>query len=63
MMRVSIENVGDGTLVAFSDGSSIWFDSRANAAEFGRNLMMVAALGGDTLDGAPALGMTGGDCP
>lgn len=54
-VSVVVENVGDGTLITFSNGGTIWFDSRGDAAEFGRNVMMVASLGGDTLDGAPVV--------
>jgi hypothetical protein len=43
---VTIENVGEGTLVTLTGGGSLWF-------RFGSQLALVATLGGDTLDGAP----------
>lgn len=62
-MTVTIENVGDGTLITLASGGTIWFDSRVDAAAFGRKLMMVAALGGDTLDGAPVVDAADGQGP
>lgn len=52
MAEIQIENVGAGTLVTIN-GATIHFESRADAAEFGTKLAMVASLGGDVLDGDP----------
>lgn len=49
-MQVDIQRVGDGVLCTFETGAAIHFESRADAALFGQNLMLVATLGGDTLD-------------
>lgn len=44
-----MECVGDGVLVDVA-GVSLFFEDRSDAETFGRDLMMVAALGGDVLD-------------
>ncbi|WP_156366969.1 hypothetical protein [Aeromicrobium sp. Leaf272] len=49
----TVENVGEGTLVTFPAGGTLWFDSRADAAAFGSANVTVATLGGDSLDHPP----------
>lgn len=49
--EAQFEVVGDGVLVTFGQGgASLFFESKADAEHFGRNLMMTAAIGGDVID-------------
>lgn len=49
---VQIERINDAILCTFSNGATLWFDSKTDAGLFAANLSMVCAFGGDTLDGA-----------
>lgn len=47
-----IERVGDGVLITFGNGATVWFDDKGDAALFASNLAMVCLLGADVLDDA-----------